>query len=261
MFYGILIFAMFVPHEYSDIGPISIDELADVEIPDDHELVYIDTPGHQPNVPYRYDITHFPKLDDRHPGIIIHTAIREIYLQHGTEIDAQIALRGLTQAIHQFTGGVVEIHPFYGAIYNNILDPVAEVFRPGPGDIILGDDRLSTRIAPVPNGGLFSDTLSEHAAGIPLTFVIPSPEADRYLANMKLANQANPNQKSKDQATANDLGNRWQAEFDRYNQADLLNLEPMVVSLGSVSLLMNTLDDSGIFSSPTATVRVRQPAY
>jgi len=251
---------MALSHEYSDIGPVSVTELADVEIPAGHELVFVQVPGQQPEAEYETQLTHSPGLDKRNPAVSIRTAERSTYLKTATETEAQDALRKLTHAVHELVGGVVDIHPFFGGIYGDILNPVAKSFRRGPGDIIPDWDTLSTRIALVPEGGVFSDTISEDAAEIPLSFTLPSPEADRFMANMLLANHTNPNQRHKDQAAANGLLKPWQAEFDRYNPEELLRREPMVITPGSVSLLMGTLSDRGVFDSEVATVRVRQPA-
>ncbi len=249
----------FIEHEYTDIGPVSLAELADVEVPNGHELVYVETAGHQPSIPYEHGVTHFPALDEWRPGINITTPKREVFLRHGDEAEAQTALKSLTLAIHSLTGGVVTVHPFYGAIYNDIIDPVSIDWKKKPGDIILDDDWLSTRISLVANGGVFSDTISEDAASIALNFSFPSSMADRYIANRIVANRVNPNQSAKDQAASNGLAERWMAEFERYNPSDILEQEPMSVNLGSIALLMNSLSDSGVFTTTTATVRVRQP--
>lgn len=250
---------MALPHDYIDIGPISIGELAELEIPRHQELVYISTPGNQTATPYNYSVLHSPGLKPRKPSIAIRSTERGAYLRHGSEADAQTAIRGLTAAFHEMTAGVIDIHPFYGTIYHDILDPVAEDWARDPAEHLPMGDCLSTRIELVAGGEVFSDTLSEDAAEIPLTFAVPSLEADRWLANMILADQVNPNQRNKDQATANGLGRRWQAAFDKHNPADILRREPMSISPGSVALLMEALEDRGIFSSPEATVRVRQP--
>lgn len=250
---------MYLSHDYHDIGPMRPDELATITVPQGRELVYIETPGTVPGTPYTFDITHFPSLDQRHPGICISTEKRQDFLKHGDEAAAQTMLRGLTTAIHTLTGGAIGIHPFYGGIYNDILRPVADVFKRGRGDIILGDDNLSMRIELVANGGVFSDTISEDAAEIPLTFTTDGPYLQRFIANQTLARRTNPNQPAKDQATNNGLGKKWQAEFNRYNTAEILAREPMQITPGSVALLTSTLQDKGVFTAASATVRTRSP--
>lgn len=238
---------------YKDYEAVPIAELPALE---GYDVWFASIHGEQPDVPYPSEYVHFFPQGNHKAHINISTPERGVFLEKSTEEEAEAALVGLVRATHDITAGVIDIHPFYGAVYGTHLDSVA----PGFSDGIEGlHENLSTAISLVPNGHIFSDTLSEEAAELPLSFSVPSIEADRFLANLILSKRANPNQSAKDQATGNGLGDRWQAEFDRYNPLDITTREPMTMSLGSIALLMETLNDRGVFDSSVAMVRVGQP--
>lgn len=225
---------------HHDYEAVPLGELRTLEV---GNVLFVQVEGQQPDVPYPITLTHLFSFDEHTiPRISIRTAQRRDFLATTTEEAARCHLDELTRNIHEITGGVVD------------MSETCEVVREfnETGDM---DDMLVTVLSLVPNGDVFSDTLSAEAAELPLS-VTPGPQAARYYAYRRLAHRVNPNQIAKDEATKYGIGKRWQEWFERYNPAEIITREPMIQNLGSVALLMEALRDQGIFESTTASVRV-----
>ena len=175
------------------------------------------------NTGYEYKFIFF----NDHPGgpyIIIDTEPRDIFLTKGTETEAEEALKQLAFAIREKTGGYFNIHPFYGAVSHTSSSTVSKDFGSN-----FGDDDLSMIIY-LTDKGDFDPRLTEEYLDIGLEFAVPSAEAQKFLEYKKQVKEANPNQEHRDQAIANGLGEKWDAEFNKYNPKDkilpVMNITP-----------------------------------
>lgn len=239
--------------EYFDFDSIPIAQLPSVDT-NGAEILFVSAEVVQAGVPYPIDYTFtFPDLPLRKPGIVIQTPERNEYLKHATEAQAQQSLVALAKATQDLTAGVFNIHPFYGAIVGTKKTPVAPEFGNGTSDLT---SPLSANIILTANGGVFSDTLSEEASTIPLSFELGTRNADRYFAFRTMANTGNPNQSNKDQATSNGLAERWTREFNEFNPVETMTCEPMKMELGSIALLLQLMTDRKIIQADFAALRI-----
>jgi hypothetical protein len=235
---------------YIDHERIQIEQLPYFE---GQPVIYVEALGTQPRVGYPTEMTFSPAASIRVNQVSIITPHRRVFLEHGSEKRAQRKLISLTRATHAITAGAVDIHPFHGAVSGTKLTPVS----PGFLSNIKGlDDAIGTSISLVPNGGIFSDTLTDEAANIPLSFSTDSEYMLRFAAYSQLARSANPNQRAKDQASSNGLGQRWEDEFNRFNDQAVLARTPMELDMGSIAHILKTLRSRNQFNADTVTVRI-----
>lgn len=182
------------------------------ELPSE-DFMYAHASATSPSIGYDYSYRFNAAEESRPARVGINTEERKDFLQKGTEQDAQDALIELAHQTRELTGGVFNIHPFYGAVYGTKIEPVSPDFLV---DLDMPDEGLHMGIDLSDQGYDFDDESTRVAVAIGTTVVMPSPKAARLLEYMK-APKANPNQENRDQAVANHLGDRWDAEFERFN--------------------------------------------
>ena len=174
---------------------------------------YAEAEATSPSTDYDYRYRFSAAKDKRLPSMGITTEHREEFLKKGTEQDAQDALVTLAHQTRELTGGVFDIHPFYGAVYGTKINPVAPGFLV---DLARPDEGLSVGIDLSDEGYAFDEESTREAVSIGTTVVFPSANARRLMDYMDTP-KPNPNQQSRDQAVANKLGDRWDEEFTRFN--------------------------------------------
>lgn len=140
---------------------------------------------------------------------------RQEFLKKGTEEEAQVALIGVAHATRRLSGGAFDIHPFYGAVWGTKLETVAPDFLT---DLARPDEDLTMFVNLTDAGNKFDDASTREAMAIGTTVACPSAADSRMLRYME-APKANPNQCNRDQAVINNLGDRWDAEFAKFNKA------------------------------------------
>lgn len=182
------------------------------------------------------------------PYIKIDTEPRRTFLEKGTEQEAQDALVDLAQQVRRKSGGVISIHPFYGAVWGTKLTPVAPGFLT---DSEQPDENLTMFVYLRDSGYKFDDNLTRQALDIGAVVVIPGPKAADLLAYTKAA-KANPNQSDRDIALVNKLGERWDAEFNKYNQPTGIP-QAMKPTPGNIVKLMRQLESEANMADLTVT--------
>ena len=196
-----------------EFSPITVAELAALPAED---FIWAEVQATNPSTGYDYSYrfhTHATSQQSSPARVAIRTENREAFLQKGTEVEAEEALVELGQQTRKLTGGFFDIHPFYGAVYGTQNNPVAPSFLAGLARL---DENLSLGIDLSDEGYVFDDRFTREAVAIGTTIAFPGPMADRWMAYQE-AFKANPNQSSRDQAVANDLGERWDKEFLLFN--------------------------------------------
>jgi hypothetical protein len=196
-----------------EFTPITIEELAALPAED---FIWAEVHAANPSTGYEYSYrfhTHATGREDSPARVGISTEAREAFLQKGTESEAEEALVEIGHQTRKITGGVFDIHPFYGAVYGTKTNPVAPGFLVNLARL---DESLSLGIDLSDEGYKFDEESTREAIAIGTTITIPGPMANRWMSYQH-APKSNPNQSSKDQAVANDLGERWDEEFRRFN--------------------------------------------
>lgn len=211
-------------------------EIETIEEIDNPSFILIE--GKNPSTGYTYDFSFIFEHPDG-PYIKIDSERRGDFLAKGTEQQAQDALIELAQQIRQQSGGVFSIHPFHGAVWGTKLTPVAPGFLT---DFKQLDEGLTMFVHLSDAGDRFDSRLTETALEIGTVVSIPSPQSDQLLTYMQTP-KVNPNQTDRDQAIANGLGERWDAEFTRYHQAGDV---PPAMSLDATNIvkLMRELEEN-----------------
>jgi hypothetical protein len=155
------------------------------------------------------------------PYIKIDTEPRWIFLEKGSarqvlekEHQAQEALETLTKQTRGISGGVIDIHPFYGPVFGTILTPMIPGFLKNHHP---PDEGLSMTISLTDAGYEFDYDLTKEALAIGTTVMYPSPNGERFFKHITQASRYNPNQANRDQAYANNYGRAWDKAFDKCN--------------------------------------------
>lgn len=196
-----------------EFTPISIDDFAAFPAED---FVWAEVQATSPSTGYGYQYrfhTHGTGRDDSPPRVRIDTEERAVFLQKGTEADAEEALVELAHQTRELTGGTFSLHPFYGVVYGTKTNPVAKGFLV---DLPRLDEKLSLDIDLTDDGYAFDEESTREALAIGTTVVIPGPMSSRWFAYMD-AHKSNPNQRSRDQAVSSGLEKRWDKEFKLFN--------------------------------------------
>lgn len=236
---------------------ISFDQLRDVS---PTEFYAVDLNGVNPATGYEYEICFFRADEPHEPGIHVSTEKRVSFLGKGSEEQAEGALVDLSQRVRKLSGGIFRIHPFYGGVYGTKIDPVSPGFLV---DLALMDEGLSTSIVLSDEGYGFDDKSTREALDIGLTVEVPGPKSQQLLAYLSTPKR-NPNQRERDQAVGNDLGERWDAEFHRFNGPQRRWLrrtvpQAMEVTPATVTSLVRNLGDQALFTEVTVgTLRTRE---
>lgn len=147
------------------------------------------------------------------PYIKIDSEDRRDFLLKGTEREAQDALIELSETMRERTGGYYNIHPFYGAVYGTRLTPVAPGFMK---DLARPDEGLGTIIFLNDFGDRFDEGLTKIAIEIGMTVEFPSEKAEKFREYLRAQNPSS-NQRSRDKAIVNKLGDRWDTENKAFN--------------------------------------------
>lgn len=179
--------------------------------------------------------------------IIVHTEKRKEFLNQGSEENAQENLIKMGFKIQGITGGLFNIHPFYGAVWGTKLTPVSPDFCV---DLEEPDDDLSMLIYLENNNIPFDDELTRKAMEIGPVVSFPSQKAREFIEYSQAVNGANPNQHERDIAVINDLGERWDEEFQRFNDAayrqgmqlSAENIASLVALLAEEEIVLTSID-------------------
>lgn len=170
----------------------------------------------------------------------ISTPRRQDFLSHDTEGRVQIFLANLTKAVKDVTGGAVEIHPYYGAIYGNGIAPLFAVPDTEPNrrlsmTLFLTDYVSSLDFSPPP-------PTQEVGTIIPIW----SLRAERESKYFEQARNANPNQKNRDRSFAIGTSEAWDKEFKRFNSPSLRLPYAMPIGPNNIADLMGSLVKRGL---------------
>jgi len=179
---------------------------------------------------------------------------REEFLRHGTEEAAQADVIDMARAARQISGGEFHIHPFFGAVWGTCLTPVAESFGSNNGPT----DDLSMIVSLARGREGFDEGLTAQSAAIGLTFRSGTRQAQQYMEYMEAADRANPNQATRDQAIGNGLGERWDAEYAKFQAPP--GSSPMQATPANIARLLTTLRDQGKLLDVTVSVNRKQVA-
>lgn len=174
------------------------------------------------------------------PYIKIDSPQRHVFLSRFTERDVQDDIEQLAQETRKRSGGVFNIHPFYGAVWGTKLTPVAPNFLT---DLPQPDENLMMLIYLSETAKVFSRALTRQAEKIGTVVVIPSQKASNMLEYMQAA-QLYPNQTGRDQAIVNRLGDRWDAEYQRFNTDSVPYA--MTLNLRSIVGVMRSLERGSV---------------
>lgn len=226
-------------------APISLDQLGQISPEKTPSFVSIE--GVNKETGYEYSFGFISKHPDG-PYIKIDTKPRHVFLEKGTEQEAQDALVGLAQQIRRRSGGVINIHPFYGAVWGTKLTPVSPGFLT---DSKQPDEDLTMFVYLTDSGYKFDDKLTKQALDIGQVITVPGPKAANFLAYQN-AEKANPNQSDRDQAIVNKLGDRWDAEFKKYNNPKDIP-QAMKPTPGNIVKLMRQLESEAGMTDLTVT--------
>lgn len=198
--------------------------------------ISIGTRGVFSGLEYRFDfVSNRPRGD----YIRISTMRREEFSTATPEQHVQIFLVNLTLATREVTGGAIDIHPHYGAIYGNGLTPISGIPDQEP------NRRLSMTIY-----------LTDYVAGLdfgppPQTqeigtvIGIASSRAERDRMYFEQARNANPNQKNRDRAKVDRL-QAWDSQFLKFNGDTRRIPNTMPIGPNNIADLMNSLVDRGL---------------
>lgn len=171
------------------------------------------------------------------PYIKIDTEPRRAFLAKGSEQQAQDALVDLTQQTRKRSGGVLGVHPFYGAVWGTKLNTVAPDFLT---DLEHLDEDLSMLIHLTDTKEEFDEKLTQESIEIGTVVAIPGHKSNRLLEYMRTP-KSNPNQEDRDTAIANGLEERWDAEFKKYHKTG--DVPPaMILNPDNIVRLMRKLE-------------------
>lgn len=179
------------------------------------------------------------------PIIRISTEKRDTLLSKVTEEEAQEDLINLAKYVRSITGGVFDIHPFYGFVWGTRLTQIV----PGFGSPASMNDDLTIIIALSDANPLeFDEQTTDRIASMGTTISSNDPEAGEF-AEYLGTEFSNPNQKHRDTAIANDLGVKYELEVVRSNVApdipDAINLTP-----GNAAYILELLQEKKGFTNP-----------
>lgn len=225
-------------------GPnLSLEQLETAPITSP-QLVVIEAT--QKNTGYKYEL-NFIFEHPTGPYISIRTEERQSFLQKGTEQQAQDALLELTKQAKEISGGLIEIHPFFGAVYQTNINPIASGFV--FGDL---DDQLITTICLTEvSANTFERDLTNKLKKIGAVVAIPGPNALSYVEYLK-APKMNPNQSNRDTAVINKLGEKWDEENNRFNLGPVSPV--LTLSLHNIANFVNKLSQNAGLTDLTVTM-------
>lgn len=211
--------------------------------------------GVNPDTGYEYDYV-FVFEHPKGQYIKIDSEKRREFLEKGTEEEAQAALIGVAQATRKISGGAFDVHPFHGAVWGTRLTPVAPDFVLTDFEEL--DEDLTMFVNLTDAGNKFDDSSTREALEIGTTVVGPSPEADRFFRYMRAVTAAaNPNQKHRDQAIQNGLGERWDAEFAKFNRSRRFGRgripKAMEMSPANIAKVLSKLGQQGVLAEIDVT--------
>lgn len=175
------------------------------------------------------------------PMIKLDTPTRQDFLRRNSEAESQIALERLARETILRTGGFVNIHPFYGAVWGTKLTPVSPGFLT---DLPNLDESLSIFIYVNNQAGDFNDELTKAAKVIGNVFVSGTSRAAAHRLYNESAAQF-PNQRHRDQAITNGLGQKWDKEFVRIHR-DLLIPQAIELTPWNTIQLIGALGEVGL---------------
>jgi len=224
---------------------ISLDQLGEISPEKTPPFVLIE--GLNNDTGYEYSFGFIAEHPDG-SYIKIDTEPRRVFLEKGTEQEAQDALINLAQQVRRKSGGVISIHPFYGAVWGTKLTPVSPGFLT---DSEQPDENLTMFVYLRDSGYKFDANLTKQALDIGAVVSIPGPKAADLLAYTKVA-KANPNQSDRDIALVNKLGDRWDAEFKEYNNPGNIP-QAMKSTPGNIVKLMRQLESETGMTDLTVT--------
>lgn len=162
-----------------------------------------------------------------------------------TEEEAQQALLRLTHSMQDITGGLVQIHPFEGAVMGVTHSPLIGNVR----STVDPEGRLSTIIL-LTDKREFNTSLTNEALSIGPKVLVPSSAADWRQGYQCRANSTHPLQAYRDQSIMNGLGGKWDIEFALHNTIPAI---PPTIDLTplNVARTMRELHATGVLHNTT----------
>lgn len=229
---------------YSHIKELTVGDIKNLG-PLDENLLYLAIEAVDSSRDLPFDITFIAlKGTDSPPMIRIETKTRQEFLQMGTEQQVQDTLVARVLDIRNRTGGYIDIHPFYGAVWSTSLTHITSLGGPYP------NDKLTMMIHLCDMGDQFdpSSEISAIASGNSLHI---GPQTDQRdidaFFEAFLGCKANPNQGHRNIASVNDLDQQWDAQNKQFNTptpppAIPLNHGSIAAVLGSMQHTMGFTD-------------------